>query len=157
MKYTAKIIIYIILIIIVTLIICTFFIKPNPLKFKETNEFKNIEYNKDNIKEINIRTETLIGRYCYKIDIEKGYKLLNNISIKNKTNMICTDSDMYIEVYFNNNTKNTFKFECGNLVYNQDRYKLKNKIKLYNKDEYLPNEITEDMIIISNVDKVECK
>lgn len=157
MKDIFKIIAYIISIIFITLIICIFFIKPNQLNFKELSEFKYIDNNKNNIKEINIRTETLLGKHCYKIDIDKGYNTLNNLTIKKQSDIRCTDSDMYIDVYFNNEEKKSFKFECGNFVYNQKRYKLKKQILIYNKDEYLPEKITEDMIIISNEDKVECK
>ena len=64
---------------------------------------------------------------------------------------------MYMEFYFKNDSKRVLSFECGNLLYKGERYELKNKIVLYNSDEYLPDEIDEGMIIISNKDMVQCK
>jgi hypothetical protein len=157
MKDILKIIIPIILVIIITLICCHFFIKPNLLNFKETTEFRYIENNKNNIDEFIIKTVTLLGEHCYKIDINKGYDILNNTIIKKESKSRCMDSDMYLEIYFNNGTNRKILYECENLVYNNIRYELKNQILLVNKDEYMPDKITQNMIIISDKDKIACK
>lgn len=155
-KNIFKVIILLILVIIITLIYCILFLKPK-LNFKETNEFVYIENNKDNIKEFIVKTNTLLGEYCYKIDINKGYEILNNIIIKKESNTRCFDSDMYLEIYFNNGISKTIFFECENLVYDNIRYELKDNILLVNKDEYIPDKITKNTIIISNKNKITCK
>lgn len=157
MKDILKVIVYIIVIIIITLICLKIFIKPNILNFKETKEFKYIERNKDNISDFIVKTDTLLGEHCYKIDINKGYEFLNNIIIKSESKYTCTDSDYYLEVYFKNGTNKKILFECDNLVYDGIRYQLKDKLYLVNKDEYIPDKIIKGTIIISNDDKVECK
>ena len=157
MKTSLKFITYIILVIVITLILCSIFIKPKTLNFKITNEFQNVQKNRKNIEEIIVRSETLLGRFCYKLDIDKGYEILNNIYIKKQAKMMCTDSDKYLEVYFKDGTNEEFLFECENLVYNGIRYELKDKIMLFNKDEYIPDKITKGMIIVSNEDRIECK
>lgn len=156
MRDILKAIVSIILVIVITLICCILFLKPK-LNFKETSEFRYIENNKDNIEEIIVKTVTLLGEHCYKIDTNKGYDILNNIVIKKKSKFGCTDSDMYLEVYFNNGTSKTIFFECENLVYNNIKYELKDNILLVNKDEYMPDKITKNTIIISNKDKINCK
>lgn len=157
MKTSLKVIIYVILVILITLILCSIFIKPKTLNFKITNEFQNVQKNKNNIEEIIVRSETLLGKFCYKLDIEKAYDILNNIYIKREAKMTCTDSNKYLEVYFKNGTNEEFFFECENLVYNGIKYELKDKIILFNKDEYIPNKITKGMIIVSDKDRVDCK
>ena len=157
MKVSLNVITYIILVTIITLILCSIFIKPKTLNFKITNEFQNVQKNKKNIEEIIVRSETLMGKFCYKLDINEAYDILNNIYIKGEAEMMCTDSDKYLEVYFKDGTNEEFFFECENLVYNGIRYELKDKIRLFNKDEYVPNKITKGMIIISNEDRVDCK
>lgn len=157
MKASLKVIIYIILVTIITLILCSLFIKPKTLNFKITNEFQKVQKNKKNIEEIIVRSETLMGKFCYKLDIDKAYDILSNIYIKGEAKMMCTDSDKYLEVYFKDGTNEEFFFECENFVYNGTRYELKDKIMLFNKDEYIPEKITKGMIIISNEDRVECK
>ena len=156
LKNIFKVIILLILVIIITLICCILFLKPK-LNFKETNEFVYIENNKDNIKEFIVKTDTLLGEHCYKIDIDKVYEILNNIIIKKESKTRCFDSDMYFEIYFNDGTHKTIFFECENLVYDNIRYELKDNILLVNKDEYIPNKITKNTIIISNEDKIICK
>ena len=155
-KNIFKAIVSLILVILITLICCILFLKPK-LNFHETNEFIYIENNKDNIKEFIIKINTLLGEYCYKIDIDKGYDILNNIIIKKESNTRCMDSDMYFEIYFNNGISKTIFFECENLVYDNIRYELKENILLVNKDEYIPDKITKNTIIISNEDKITCK
>ena len=157
MKDILKVIVYIIVIMIITLICLKIFIKQNILNFKETKEFRYIEKNKDNISEFIVKTDTLLGEHCYKIDINKGYDILNNIIIKKEAKYMCTDSDYYLEVYFKNGTNKKILFECENLVYGGIRYQLKDEINLVNKDEYMPDKITKATIIISDEDKVECK
>ena len=157
MKTSLKVICYIILVIIITLICCFIFIKPKTFNFKLTNEFQKVQKNKNNIEEIIVRLDTQMGKFCYKLDIDKGYNILNNISVKGEAKMMCTDSDKYLEFYFEDGTDEVFYFECENLVYYGMRYELKDKFILVNKDEYLPDKITKDMIIVSNKDRVECK
>lgn len=157
MKNILKFIIPIFLIIIITLICCIIFIKPNLLKFQETEEFRYVENNKDNIDKFIVKTVTLLGKNCYEIDSNKGYNILNDISLKKEVNVKTFDSDMYLEVYFNNDIKKSFYFEGENFVYNNKKYKLKNDIILINKDEYESDKITEDMVIVSNENKIECK
>jgi len=157
MKTILKVIISIFLIIIITLVCCLIFIKPNTLNFQETQEFIYIEKNKNNINEIIIKTDTLLGEHCYKIDINKGYDILNNTIIKKESKYRCMDSDMYLEIYFNDGTNRKILYECENLVYNNTRYELKDTIFLVNKDEYIPDKITKNTIIISNKDKITCK
>lgn len=156
MKDIFKVICLIFLIILITVICCFIFI-PNVSKFNETGLYKYIENNKDNVDEVIVRTVTLLGENCYKINILDGYNILNNISFKKKANMTCTDSDMYIEFYFKNNEKRILSFECGNMHYKDEKYELKNEVILYNKDQYVPSKINNGMIIVSDCDKVECK
>ena len=54
-------------------------------------------------------------------------------------------------------TSGNVYFEGENFVYNNKKYKLKNDIILINKDEYESDKITEDMVIVSNENKIECK
>jgi len=157
MKISLKVIIYIILVIVITLILCTIFIKPKTLNFKLTNEFQNVKKNRNNIEKIIIGTDTQLGKFCYKLDVDEGYDILDNISIKGESEMLCTDSDKYLEVYFEDSTDEVFYFECGNLIYYGIRYELKDKVTLFNIDEYKPDKITKGMIIVSNEDRVECK
>lgn len=152
-----KVIVYIFFVVLITLFFCIVFIKPKVLDFKLIDEFQKVNDNKDKIEEMIIRTETLLGKFCYKIDVNKGFKFLNNIVIKKESNSRCMDSDMYLVVYFEDGESEEFYFECGNFVYDGLRYKLKKEIKLYNKDEYIPDIITDDMMIISNDDKIECR
>ncbi len=156
MKDVIKVIIPIILVMIITLLFCKIFIKPKVFNFKETDNFKYIEKNKDNVEQFVVRTITLLGEYCYEINIDKGYNALNNISIKKETNMHTFDSDMYLEIYFKDETLKSFYFEGDNLVYNNKKYELDNKVILVNKDEYMPDKITKGMIIVSDKDRVEC-
>lgn len=156
MKDIFKIISVLLLVVLITIISCFIFI-PDVPKFNKTSEYKYIENNKNNLNEVIVRTVTLLGERCYKIDVSEGYNIFKNISFKKKANVTCTDSDMYMEFYFKNDSKRVLQFECGNLLYKGERYELKNKIVLYNSDEYLPDEIDEGMIIISNKDMVQCK
>lgn len=157
MKYIFKIIIPIVLVAILTLILCFIFIKPKTLNFKATNEFQNVQKNKNNIEEVILRQETLLGRFCYKLDVQDGYDILNNIYIEREAKITCTDDDKYLEFYFKDGTNEEFFFECENLVYYGIKYELKDKIILVDKEQYLPDKITKGMIAISNKDRVECK
>lgn len=155
MKRITKYLTIIIFAILITLILCFIFIKDIP-NFKETKEYMFIELNKNNIEKVIVKTNTLLGEHCYKIDNKKGYNILSNIEIKKEAKVTCTDSDMYLEFYFKNGKKRTLSFECENLKYNDKKYKLKENIILYNEDNYLPKKVTENMIIISNKDTVNC-
>ena len=156
MKKSLKFIIFLILVIFVTIACCFIFI-PDVPKFKESSEYKYLINNKNNVESVVVRTVTLLGERCYKIDNEKGYDILNDISFKKKTNMTCTDSDMYMEFYFKNDNKRILSFECGNLIYRDEKYKLKNEVILYNEDEFVPDKIKNGMIVISNDNLIECK
>lgn len=156
MKDSLKVIIPIILVMVITLICCKTFIKPNVPKFQETSDFRYIENNKDNIEMFIVKTNTLLGEHCYKIDIDKGYNVLKNISIKKEIQMTTFDSNMYLEIYFNNGKLKSFYFEGDNLVYNGKKYELNNNVILFNKDNYVPDKTTKTMIIISSKDEIEC-
>jgi hypothetical protein len=139
------------------LILCFIFIKPKTFNLKITNEFQNVQRNRNNIEEVIIRQETLLGQFCYKLDIDRGYDILNNISIKREAKMMCMDDDKYLEFHFKDGSNEEFYFECENLVYNGIRYELRDKIILIDKDQYFPKKITEGMIIVSDDDRIECK
>lgn len=156
MKSVIKIIMSLLLIILITIICCIVFI-PNVPNFKEMSEYKYIDNNKENIYEVIARTVTLLGEHCYKIDKDIGIEILNGISFKKKTNMTCTDSDMYLEFYFKNNEKRVLSFECGNMHYKDEKYILKNEVILYNEDQYVFDDITDGMIVVSEEDKIECR
>ena len=156
MKKSLKFIIYIILIMTITFILCFIFIKPKVLNLKTTKEYEYIQNNKKNIEEVIIRNEAQLGTTCYKLDTNKGYEILNNIEIKKEAGG-CYSDNKYLEFYFKDGTNKKIKFECENLIYDGKRYELENKVVLFNKDEYMPEEITEGMIVVSNEDKVECK
>ena len=157
MKKSLKFIIYIILVMIITFVLCFIFIKPKLLNFKTTKEYEYIQNNKKNIEEVIIRNETQLGTSCYKLDKNKAYEILKNIKIKKETKMWCSGGNMHLDYYFNDETKKGFYFECESLAYDNSHYELKEEIILVNKDEYMPEEITKGMIIVSNNDKVECK
>ena len=156
MNKNLKFIIYIILVIIITFILCFVFIKPEVLNLKATKEYEYIQNNKKNIEEVIIRNEAQLGTSCYKLDINKAYEILSNIEIKKYAGG-CYSDNKYLEFYFNDGISKKIKFECENLIYDGKRYELEDKVVLYNKDEYMPEEITSGMIIVSNEDKVECK
>ena len=157
MKNSLKVVIYIILLILITLICCMFFIKPKIINFKTTKEYVYILNNRKEIEKIIIRNNAQLGEKCYKLDIEKGYDILNNIDIKKETELWCSDPNIYLEFYFNNGTYKEIHFECDNLVYDGIKYELKDKFILINKDEYIPDKITKGMVIISNNDKIDCE
>ena len=157
MNKNLKFIIYIILVIIISFILCFVFIKPEVLNLKTTKEYEYIQNNKKNIEEVIIRNEAQLGTSCYKLDKNKAYEILSNIKIKKETKMWCSSGNMYLEFYFNEETKKGFYFECESLVYDNTHYELKEEVMLINKDEYMPEKITSGMIIVSNEDKVECK
>jgi len=156
MKDGLKIVIYIILVMLITFILCCIFIKPKVLNIKEIEEYKYIQKNKINIKEVIIRNETQLGIGCYKLDTNKAYEILSNIKIKKETGG-CYSNNKYLEFYFNDGISKKIKFECENLIYDGKKYELEDKVVLFNKDEYMPEEITKGMIIVSNEDKVECR
>ena len=152
-----KVLVYIILLIIFTLICCIFFIKPKVFDFKVTQEYEYIQNNKMDIDEIIIRLNSQLGEYCYRLDVESGYDILNNIEIKKEAELWCSDSSKYLEFYFNDGTYKEIYFECVNLLYNNVYYELEDEIILVNKDDYMPDKITKGMIIVSNENKIDCK
>ena len=156
MNKNLKFIIYIILVIIITFILCFVFIKPEVLNLRTTKEYEYIQNNKKNIEEVIIRNEAQLGISCYKLDTNKAYEILSNIEIKKETGG-CYSNNKYLEFYFNDGISKKIKFECENLIYDGKRYELEDKVVLYNKDEYMPDEITKGIIVVSNKDKIECK
>ena len=156
MKRSLKFIIYIILVMIITFILCFIFIKPKVLNLKTTKEYEYIQNNKQNIEDVIIRNEAQLGTSCYKLNTNKAYEILNNIEIKKESGG-CYSDNKYLEFYFKDGTNKKIKFECENLIYDGKRYELEDKVVLFNKDEYMPEEITKGMIIVSNEDKIECK
>jgi len=157
MKNSLKVVIYIILVIIITVVLCSIFIKPKVLNLKVTEEYQYIENNKKNIEEVIIRNDAQLGISCYKIDTNKAYEILNNIKIKKETKMWCSSGKMYLEFYINDGTMKSFSFDCESLVYDNTHYELKEDVILVNKDEYIPDKTTKGMIIVSNEDKIDCK
>ena len=157
MKYSLKATIYIILIIIITLICCILFIKPRIFNFRLTKEYEYIQNNRKYIEKIIIRTKAQLGESCYKLDVKKGYDILDNIDIKKETKFWCSDSDKYLEFYFKDGTYKGIHFQCENLVYDGINYELKDKVILVDKDVYIPDKITKGMIIVSDEDKIDCK
>ena len=157
MKFSLKIFVYIIIVIFITLILCIIFIKPKVLNLKVTEEYEYIQNNKKNIEEVIIRNDAQLGTNCYKIDTNKAYEILNNIEIKKESKTWCSSGNKYLEFYFKNGINKKFYFKCVNLVYDNIYYELKEEVILVNKDEYVPDKITNTMILISDKDEVECK
>lgn len=151
-----KIVIRIILVILITIICCIFLIKPKVFNFKLTKEYEYIMNNKKDIDKIIIRNNSQLGMSCYKLDIEKGYDILNNINIKKETELWCSHSDVYLEFYFNNGIYKEIHFDCGNLVYDDINYELINEFILVNKDDFILDKITNGMVIVSNNEKIDC-
>ena len=156
MKYTSKTIIYVILVMTITLILCMIFIKPKILKFKTTREYVYIQKNRKDIEEVIIRYSAQLGESCYKLDTKKAYDILNDISVK-KEGSWCSGPDIYLEFYFKNRANKKIHFVCENLFYDGVSYELKDKVILINKDEYIPDKITKGMITVEDKDKVDCK
>lgn len=157
MKSSLKIIIYISIVMIITLILCIIFIRPKVLNLKATEEYEYIRNNKKELEEVIIKNDAQLGTTCYRLDINKAYEILNNIEIKKETKKWCSGGNMYLEFYFKNEVKKSFYFDCESLVYNSIHYELKEDVILVNKDKYMPDKITNTMIIVSNKDEVECK
>jgi len=157
MKNSLKVVIYIILVIIITVVLCSIFIKPKVLNLKVTEEYQYIENNKKNIEEVIIKNDAQLGTTCYRLDINKAYEILNNIEIKKETKKWCSGGNMYLEFYFKNEVKKSFYFDCESLVYDNTHYELKEDVILVNKDEYIPDKTIKGMIIVSNEDKIDCK
>ena len=156
MKKSIKFIIYIVLVMVITFIVCFIFIKPKLLNLKTTEEYEYIQNNKKNIEEVIIKNEAQLGTTCYKLDTNKAYEILSNIEIKKEAGG-CYSDNKYLEFYFNGGISKKIKFECENLIYDGKKYELEDKVVLFNKDEYMPEEITKGMIIVSNEDKIDCK
>ena len=57
MKNILKVIIYIILVMFITFILCVIFMKPKIFNLKTTEEYEYIQNNKKNIEEIIIKNE----------------------------------------------------------------------------------------------------
>ena len=156
MKNIFKVIIPIVLVAILTIIICSIFIKPKTLNFNTTNEYMYIQNNRETIEEVTIRYEAQLGKSCYKIDINNAYDILENISIK-KDGGWCSGPNLYLEFHFKNGKYEEIHFDCGNLNYNGTTYKLKDEVSLVIQEEYIPDEITPGMIVVSKEDEIECK
>ena len=156
MKDNLKIISYIVLIILIIFTICCIFIKPKIFNFKTTKEYEYIQNNKKNIDQIIIKYSSQLGESCYKLDIKKGYDILNNITIKKESGW-CSAPEIDLKFYFQNGEYKNIHFDCDKLFYDGVNYELKDSVILVNKDEYLPNKITKGMIVVSNKDIVDCK
>lgn len=156
MKNIFKVVIPIILVAVTTLVLCSMSIKPKVFIFKATNEYMYIQNNRKNIKEVTIRYEAQLGKSCYKIDTNKAYDILTNVSIQ-KDGSWCSGPNLYLEFHFENGRDEKIYFDCGNLIYNGISYKLKDEVSLVIKEEYMPNEITKGMIVVSKADEIECK
>ena len=156
MKNILKVAIPISLVAILTLILCSIFIKPKVFNFKTTSEYMYIQNNRKNIEEVTIRYEAQLGKSCYKIDTNKAYDILSNISIK-KEGGWCSSPNIYLEFHFKNGRQEEIHFDCENLIYNGIGYKLKNEVSLVIKGEYMPDKITKGMIVVSKEDEIDCK
>lgn len=157
MKNILKVIIYIILVMFITFILCVIFMKPKVFNLKTTEEYEYIQNNKKNIEEIIIKNEAQLGTSCYKLNTNEAYEFLNNIEIKKETKKWCSGGKMYLNFNFNDGITKEFYFDCESLVYDNIYYDLKDGVILLNKDEYMPDKITKGMIIVSNEDRIECK
>ena len=157
MKNIFKVIILIVFVIVITFLGCILFINKNIPNFKETSLYNYINFNYENIDKVVVKTVTLLGENCYKIDNDKGYDVLNSISIKKKSNMSCTDSDFYLEFYFKNGEHRQLYFECENFVYNDVRYLLKDDVVVYREDQLEFDEIKDNIIVISDDYKIKCE
>lgn len=90
---------------------------------------KNI--NLENIKKIEITKLTEGGvskeNLTSKKDIEEIYNYLSKLKIGDETDIACSDNEITYKIILNDEEK-TIKFECGNYIKNNKRYKL-NKVQ----------------------------
>lgn len=159
----------IILILLLSLTGCT----KKEFDFKETDDFKFVQENKENIEKIVLKTVTLLGEKCYLVNTEEAYNLLDNITIKHETLEYISDSNSYIMVHFDENIKNkyyfekeklyeekivkSFWFESTHLVHSGKKYVLeKEPLFFINKDSVPENIDTELNTVIIAEKEVEC-
>ena len=127
-----KIIFIFLLLIVITG--CTKYLKVNEIKNLET-----IQNNQDMIKDITIVQQTLLGKFCYKPNLEETIKQFTKIEKVSKSNIRVTDNDIsYIFDIENINTI-TLSFEDIYLIDNKQSYLLKDFKHQFN-----------------NLEKVEC-
>ena len=113
-----KIIFIFLLLIVITG--CTKYLKVNEIKNLET-----IQNNQDMIKDITIVQQTLLGKFCYKPNLEETIKQFTKIEKVSKSNIRVTDNDIsYIFDIENINTI-TLSFEDIYLIDNKQSYLLK--------------------------------
>ena len=91
-----------------------------------SNILENIKL--ENIKKIEITKLTEGGvskeNLTNKNDIEEIYSYLNELKIGDETDITCSDDEITYKIIFNDGEK-TIKFECGNYIKNNKRYKIK--------------------------------
>lgn len=119
-----KVIFLIVGIMVVTLGLCFFFIKPRVLNFKNINEYTYFENHIADVDKIVLKTYTLIGEKSYLIDKEVGIDFLNNLKIKKETNYTITDSNASLFVYYKSEEKTIFNFEYNNFVYSNKKFEV---------------------------------
>lgn len=85
------------------------------------NDIKKIEITK--LTEGGVTTENLTN----KNDIEETYNYLSNIKIEEETDTACSDDEITYKIILNDDEK-TIKFECGNYIKGNKRYKTKKQL-----------------------------
>ena len=114
----------VVLIIIIMLIVgCT---NQDSLNFKDLDEMKYIEDNKDNIVSIILHKTTSESHNCYSVDIDKAYESIKNIEIVKKSNISVTDDYMSYIFTFKDGSKKAFSFEGSYLYYKGNSYTINN-------------------------------
>ncbi len=95
------------------------------LKVKEIKNLEIIQNNQDKIKEITIVQQTLLGKFCYKPNLEDTIKQFTKIEKVSKSNIRVTDN--YISYIFDmeNIGTITLNFEDIYLINNKQSYLLK--------------------------------
>ncbi len=82
----------------------------------------------ENIKKIEITKLTEGGvskeNLTSKNDIEEIYSYLNELKIGDETDITCSDDEISYKIILNDGEK-TIRFECGNYIKNNKRYKIK--------------------------------
>ena len=113
-----KIIFIFLLLIVITG--CTKYLKVNEIKNLET-----IQNNQDMIKDITIVQQTLLGKFCYKPNLEETIKQFTKIEKVSKSNIRVTDNDISYIFDIENIGTITLSFEDIYLIDNKQSYLLK--------------------------------
>ena len=108
----------------------------NKLDFSETDEFKNLLENKNNIKSFIITELTDGGRFCYDANsvINDAFELFDNIKEITETNIEVTDDDTIYEFILNDGTSIHFSFNGRSYVFGDKKYEVGNFYKISVRD-----------------------